>query len=459
MIPVILSGGSGTRLWPVSRPDLPKQFCEIFDESLILKTLLRIRKVGSPWVVTSQKMELLTQKVFREIGLPTDQILSEPQAKNTAAAIAWVCRVLEHQGRSNEVVGVFPADHLIREEAAFVGALRQAEELARDGRIVTLGISPTYPATGYGYIELETPSNATSPTARKALRFCEKPLLERAKEFIKAGRYAWNAGIFVFRVDAMIALLRQHLPEVWGPFAKLHGTTERSEVQTVFAAVPSISVDYGVMEKLPEHTCITGDFGWSDVGSWDELSALTPPTQQPVVEVSGGGNYVFSKEPARTYALVGVDDLLVVDTQDALLICKKGGSQQVKDAQAALAEKKAPAALAHSFENRPWGRFDILRDNNRFKSKVIRVDPGQQLSLQSHTKRAEHWIIIQGEPEVVLDEQVLRPQPGEHVFIPVGAKHRMRNPTSKPIEFVEVQVGTYFGEDDIVRYQDDYKRV
>ena len=459
MIPVILSGGSGTRLWPVSRPDLPKQFCDLFDESLILKTLLRVKKLGSPWVITSQKMELLTQKTFREMGLSTHQILSEPQAKNTSAAIAWVCRVLEHQGRADEVVGIFPADHLIREEVSFIEALQQAETNARTGQIVTLGISPTYPATGYGYIELESASTSSGLLGRRALRFCEKPTFEKAKEFLSSGRYAWNAGIFVFRVDAMIALLRQHLPEVWGHFAKLSEPTQPTAVQAVFAAVPSISIDYGVMEKIPEHICITGDFGWSDVGSWDELSALTPPTRSPVVEVSGNNNYVFSKEPARTYALVGVDDLLVVDTQDALLICKKGQSQKVKEAQAALAEKSAPAALAHSFENRPWGRFDILRDNNRFKSKVIRVDPGQQLSLQSHSKRAEHWIIIQGSPEVVLNDQVLRPRAGEHVFIPVGAKHRMRNPTSEPIEFVEVQVGTYFGEDDIVRYQDDYRRV
>jgi mannose-1-phosphate guanylyltransferase/mannose-6-phosphate isomerase len=458
MIPVILSGGSGTRLWPVSRPDFPKQFCELLDESLILKTLVRVSKVGSPWVITSQKMELLTQKTFKTLGVPTEQILAEPEAKNTAAAIAWACRTFQSQGKLDAVVGIFPADHLVQDEATFTRALKMAEEAAEKGALVTLGIQPTYPATGYGYIELATPSLAAQPQVHEAIRFREKPNLETAQEFLKSGRYAWNGGIFVFRVDRMISLLQAHLPEVWKHFESMQSPKDKTQVTAAFKEVPSISIDYGIMEKLPSHTCITADFGWSDVGSWDELAGLAAPSTNPTVQIDGANNYVFSKEAGRTYALVGVSDLMVVDTQDALLICKKGHSQKVKDAQSALAKQGAQPANAHPFENRPWGRFDILKDTSKFKSKIIRVDPGQQLSLQSHAKRAEHWIILNGNPEVVLNDAVLTPKAGEHVYIPTGAKHRMRNPTNEAVEFVEVQVGSYFGEDDIVRYQDDYRR-
>jgi mannose-1-phosphate guanylyltransferase/mannose-6-phosphate isomerase len=458
MIPVILSGGSGTRLWPVSRPDFPKQFCELFDESLILKSLVRVSKLGSPWVITSQKMELLTQKTFLSLGIPSDQILAEPEAKNTAAAIAWACRTFQAQGKTDAVVGIFPADHLVQDETTFVKALKMAEDAAKSGALVTLGIQPTYPATGYGYIELKTRSQGDQPVAHSAIRFCEKPNLETAKEFLANGRYAWNGGIFVFRVDHMIELMKTHLPEVWNHFEAVQAPRDKTQVAAAFKATPSISIDYGVMEKLPSHTCITADFGWSDVGSWDEMANLSKPTNNPVTQIEGSNNYIFSREPNRSYALVGVSDLMVIDTQDALLICKKGQSQKVKDAQSDLAKKGAAPANAHPFENRPWGRFDILKDTAKFKSKVIRVDPGQQLSLQSHAKRAEHWIILNGNPVVVLNNDILRPKAGEHVYIPTGAKHRMRNPTNEAVEFVEVQVGSYFGEDDIVRYQDDYRR-
>lgn len=438
---------------------MPKQFCDLFDESLILKTLIRVSKLGSPWVITSKKMELLTQKTFRGLGIPDSQILPEPEPKNTAAAIAWACRVFQQLGRDQEVLALFPADHLIQNEEAFISALRIAEKSAQGGELVTLGIQPTHPATGYGYIELERADKTPTPVLQRALGFREKPDLQTASEFLKSGRFAWNGGIFVFRVDRMIELLKSHLPQIWLPFSDMKDARAPSEVARVFESVPSLSIDYGVMEKLDGHACVTGDFGWSDVGSWDELASLTAQTSNPMVEVHAKNNFVFSKEYGRTYALVGVDDLLVVDTQDALLICKKGESQTVKDAQAAMAALKVRAATTHQFENRPWGRFDVLKDTEKFKSKVIRVDPGQQLSLQSHTKRAEYWIILNGSPEVVLNDTLLHPKPGEHVYIPVGAKHRMKNPTQEPIEFVEVQVGSYFGEDDITRYQDDYKRV
>lgn len=458
MIPCILSGGSGTRLWPVSRESHPKQFAELLDESLLTKTIKRLLPLGSPWVVTTRSMKVLTERAFREQGLPTSQLIYEPAGRGTAAAIALLCRRLELEGRCAEVVGIFPADHLIENTEAFARAVRLAADAAAQGEVVTLGLLPHFAATGYGYLELAEKFDPKAPMApRPALRFVEKPDAERARQYLQSGRHFWNAGIFVFRADRMMELLRRHAPEVAAPFASL--AADLSNVDEVYARAKVDSIDYAVMEKLDRLLCIPcAHLGWSDVGSWDEISRLLGPASSRAVEVGASGNFVFSHQAGKAYALVGVEDLIVADTPDALLIARKGESERVKEAQQALAKAGVEAARYHPFEYRPWGHFEVLRDNALFKSKVIRVDPGQQLSLQSHAKRAEHWVIIKGRPEVVLDDRVLTPAPGEHVYIPIGAKHRMRNPTQEPVEFVEVQVGTYFGEDDIVRHSDDYSR-
>ncbi len=413
--------------------------------------------LGEPWVITTRGMRVLTERLFGDLGIPKEQILLEPLPRNTAAAIALLCWKLKSLGREAEVVGVFPADHFVEKRETFVRALHLAEKHALQGEIVTLGVKPSFPSTGYGYIELaETVVASDEPQTIKALRFCEKPVRSKAVEFVESGRFAWNAGIFVFRVDRMIELLSSYLPEVWGPLSRMG--SEQLELESIYPTLKSISIDYGIMEKLESHTCIVGDFGWNDVGSWDEVSGLHVGTQQPVVQISSKNCFVFSKESMRSYALVGVEDLLVVDSADALLICKRGESQKVKEAQQSLFEKNVASSKEHLFDIRPWGKFEILRDSHQFKSKVTRVEPGHQLSYQSHRQRSEHWVIISGMPEVIIEDQVRVMRPGEHVFIPAGSKHRMRNPGKDPVEFVEVQVGTYFGEDDIVRYQDDYQR-
>lgn len=456
MIPFILSGGAGTRLWPVSRESYPKQFCDLFDESLILKTVRRLQPLGSPWIITTTGMKVVSERLYRDLGLPSDQILFEPMGRNTAAAIALACRQLELQGRTQEIMGVFPADQFIENTSLFQEALKIASEKAKAGNVVTLGISPTFPSTGYGYIELESKASS-KPAAVTAKGFREKPDAKTAEDYIATGRYVWNAGIFVFQVSKMIELMKQHQPEIWKGLASLKA--DHSNLKEIYPQLKSISIDHGIMEKLPSHICIPcEELGWSDVGSWDEVARLSENPKGQVTEVKSKGNFVYPLNAGKQYAVVGADDLMIVDTADALMICKKGDSQSVKDAQAALAQAKKPQAVVHEFEYRPWGYFEILRDTDGFKSKVIRVDPGQQLSYQSHAKRAEHWVVIKGHPEVVLNDEVLKPKPGEHIYIPLGAKHRMRNPTKETVEFVEVQVGTYFGEDDIVRYQDDYKR-
>ncbi len=454
-IPVILSGGSGTRLWPLSRTQFPKQFCELFEESLFLKTLRRLKPLGSPWVVTNQSMKVLTENVLREAGVPASQALYEPKANNTAPAIALLCKVFEQQSRTDAVVGVFPSDHLIQNEAAFQAAIRLAEACARKGQVATLGIRPTHPATGYGYIEVGTTpfASESETTAFQTLGFREKPDLKTAEGFLKAGTFLWNGGMFVFQVGTMIAALKELMPETWEVMNGLK--TDLSNLKELYDRCPAQSIDYGVMEKLKAQVCIPCDLGWSDVGSWDEIAKLGKSSE--MLEVGGSGNFAYSNQ-GRLTTFIDTDDLIVVDTADALLVAKKNSTQNVKHAVEQLVRNRDKRAQEHPFEFRPWGRFEILRDTDAYKSKVIHVNPGQQLSYQSHAKRAEHWVIIKGEPEVVLNDVVHALKPGESIYIPQGAKHRIRNPGKVQVEFIEVQVGTYFGEDDIVRYQDDYQR-
>jgi len=451
-IPTILSGGSGTRLWPVSRTKFPKQFCELFDESLFLKTISRLQKLGSPWVVTNESMKVLTESVLREKGIPLTQALYEPKANNTAPAIALLCKLLELQNRTADIVGIFASDHLIQNDENFIAAVKLAIECAQKGQVVTLGIKPTYPATGYGYIEVA--KETFHGTAHPTLGFREKPNATTAQEFIDSGNYFWNAGMFIFEVATMIKHLKNFMPGTWNVINTLHA--DLSNLKEVYDACPSQSIDFGVMEKLKEQVCVPADLGWSDVGSWDEIAAMTESA--PKYETEATGNFFYSNQN-RIAGFVDVNDLIVVDTADALLITKKGSSQKVKQVVDQLVAAKDPRAGEHQFEYRPWGKFEILRDTDAFKSKVIHVNPGQQLSYQSHKQRAEHWVIIKGHPEVVLNDVTHVLKPGENIYIPLGAKHRIRNPhPTDMVEFVEVQVGSYFGEDDITRYQDDYKR-
>lgn len=462
MIPAILSGGSGTRLWPVSRAKFPKQFVDLFDEGLLTKTLKRLRPLGTPWTITTRDLSVLTNRCYQDLGLSSENVLFEPYGKNTAPAIAAFCRLLELRGQSQQVAGIFPADHFIEKEADYIEALRLAEEVALKGHVVTIGIRPSYPATGYGYIETEPHAVGSrgNVSALKARGFREKPSKQVAEEFLSKGGFFWNAGMFVFKVETMIGLFKSHLPQMWQQMAQLQ--SDLGNLEAIYSKVDAISIDYGIMEKLASHVCIPCDVGWSDVGSWDEVAKIKP-SDTDMIEINSTGNYVLSQDK-KTYAFVDCKDLMVVETSDAVLVIPRGLSQKVKDVVENLkgrAGKDAKAKVLleeRNFELRPWGRFEVLRDTVDFKSKVIQVQPGHQLSYQSHAQRAEHWVIVKGNPEVVLNDKVLHLKAGESVYIPLGAKHRMRNTTDKVVEFVEVQVGTYFGEDDIVRYQDDYKR-
>ena len=470
MLPVVLSGGHGTRLWPLSRAAVPKQLCALFEESLLARTLRRLLPLGAPGLVGSAETETLTRRVLREVGIEARPALFEPRPRNTAPAVALLCRRLLQEGAGERVVGVFPADQLVADEASFLGAVRLAERCARDGHVVTLGIQPSRPETGFGYIELSDEVVASAPDgapplqARRVLAFREKPDAETARSYVEAGRFVWNAGMFVFRASVMAAGFERLMPELWAAMARL--APDLSNLEAIYDEIEPESLDYGIMERLGGQVSVPCSIGWSDVGSWDEVARLDqsldrkqkPESPARVFAVDAEGNFV-RPHPGRVYGLVGVDDLLVVDTADALLVARRGESQKVKELVGELRRAGRPQATEHTYEVRPWGRFEILRDTESFKSKVIEVDAGQRLSYQSHRHRSEHWVIVEGRPEVVLDGRVLALEPGEHVFIPQGARHRIRNPTDQPVVFVEVQLGTYFGEDDIERYEDDYHRI
>lgn len=468
MIPVILSGGSGTRLWPVSRVSFPKQFCELFDEALQSKTYHRLNQVGAPWIITSMQLKNLTEGLLRKEKQPINQIVYEPSGKNTAPAIALICKMMMLEGKSDEVLGIFPADHLIQKESEFVETVLYAEQFAKNGQVVTLGIKPHYPETGYGYIQMapQPLEQKGGLTAHAVAKFHEKPDLTRAKQFVSSNFYCWNAGIFIFKVSTMISAFEKYAPEIWECFSELTLKTMKNKIvdedllAEIYAKVPNKSIDYAILEKLDAQQlcCVPADIGWSDVGSWDSYFQVQEGQAHPKTLEMGAKNCHVYGTADKTYALVDVNDVMIVDTPDAMIAVKKGSSQKVKEVVEILKSQKSKLVTDHPFEYRPWGYFEILKDTPSFKSKVIQVLPGSQISYQSHSKRAEHWIMTRGQGEVVLNDQVIPVKVGSHVYIPVEAKHRIRNNSSEVLEFVEVQLGSYFGEDDIVRYQDDYKR-
>ncbi len=463
-LPVVMSGGSGTRLWPISRSKFPKQFCELLDQPLHTMTLKRLQKYQPPIIVTSINFRDLTESDLRINHFKTEKVIYEPQPKNTAPAIALVCKYLELQKQTDQVVGVFSSDNLIMNESAFYDAVGAAAVAANQNQIVTLGIKPHKPETGFGYIQVQDRAVGTQkPTA--VLKFHEKPTLDLAQNFLNAGTYFWNAGIFIFKVSKMIELFQKFEPEIWMQVSKLD--KDFSNLSEIYASLKSISIDYAILEKLTsnELSCVTCDIGWSDLGSWDALAearnSIKKDQADQLTEVNAKGNAIVGLNE-KNYSLIGVDDLIIVDTVDAMLICKKGDSQKVKDVVDKLKINSKPEfkkmTEEHVFENRPWGRFEILKNETHYKSKIIRVDAGQKISYQSHAKRSEHWILVKGSATVVLNDKEISVKAGEHIYIPQGAKHRIVNMSNSDVEFIEVQVGSYFGEDDIVRYQDDYGR-
>jgi len=469
LIPTVLCGGAGSRLWPVSRELHPKPFIRLADgQSLLHKAFLRGATLpGAREVLTVTNRELFfkTQDEYREVNaanLPTSYIL-EPFGRNTAAAVAAAAlRVAESHGK-DAILLVLPADHLILDQAAFAAAVAEACKLASQGRLVTFGIKPESPETGYGYIEAK---------GNEVLRFVEKPSLEKAREYVSSGRYLWNSGMFCFAAGTVVAELDQHAPELMAAVRAClassrassgDGTTQLELDSGTFAKVPDISVDYALMEKSRKVSVVPCSIGWSDIGSWSAIGELAPADEhRNRIEAETYLHDVsdcYIRGEGRMVAAVGVDNLVIVDTPDAVLVASKARAQDVKHVYARLKAEGNEAHKLHRTVHRPWGTYTVLEEGPGFKIKRIEVKPGARLSLQSHKQRSEHWIVVRGTARVTNGEREFDVKTNESTFIPAGNKHRLENATQDALAIIEVQSGPYLGEDDIVRYDDQYGRV
>lgn len=465
MIPVILSGGSGSRLWPLSRKNKPKQFLSLFgDKSMFQSTLMRLdglAAIESPLIVCNNEHRFMVAEQLQEIGLSANGIILEPCARNTAPAIALAALKAIEQG-NDPLLLVLAADHIIPDVAAFHKAIEQARQLAEKGNLVTFGIQPQSAHTGYGYIEAE---EQNQPSAVK--RFIEKPDLSTAESYLAAGNFFWNSGMFLFKASSYINELSRYAPEMVS-FCK--GSLEKAVVDLDFIRVdpetfeqsPSDSIDYAVMEKTDKAMVVPLDAGWSDVGSWSSLwEAFQQDENHNVligdVMVENVHNaYIHSEN--RLVTVLGLDDVVVVETHDAVMVAHKDQAQQVKTIVEQLGQQNRKEVETHRKCYRPWGNYDSVDMGDRFQVKRIMVNPGASLSLQMHYHRAEHWVVVSGTAEVTRDDEVLLLGENESTFIPLGSVHRLRNPGRVPLEIIEVQSGSYLEEDDIIRLQDSYNR-
>ena len=458
--PVILSGGSGTRLWPASRKSLPKQFIEFPGTgSLFTRTLDRISAIeGSlaPLVISSRQHGFLCRRAANQLDIKPHYILEET-GRNTAPAIYFAALASD----PDDIILIMPSDHWIEDLDGFARLVGRGAQACRTDCWLTFGIAPSEPATGYGYIEAEA---GTSDIAR-VKSFTEKPDSATAQDYVASGLYYWNSGIFMVRAGACLESFHRHQPDLskaatscWN--ARIQRADEDILARPDLEAIPAISVDYAIMEKEDRIALIPFDGGWSDVGSWDSLSGLIASTapDRDTNSILVNTQNVFVHGSGRTIAGVGVEDLIIVDDDDATLIVRKGHTEKVKQVIEQLAASKHAAATEHSFEYRPWGMFENLLDSAVCKVKRLTVDPGQHLSLQYHHKRSEHWIVVDGTATVQLDGEILTLEAGHSIDIPLGAHHALGNDTDAPVVVIEVQMGSYFGEDDIVRVSDPYGR-
>ena len=467
IVPVIISGGVGSRLWPISRALHPKPFIPLpGGGTLIRRTYARaagLAGVEQIVTVTNRDLLFLTADEYAEVAAPgvKNTFLLEPFGRDTAAAIALAALQVARDN-PDAVLVVLPADHLILDEVSFGAAVAKAAAIASTGRIVTFGMKAESPETGFGYIEAEGDT---------VLRFVEKPNAERAAQFIASGRFFWNSGMFCFAARSMIAAMQELCPDVLSNArtalekARTSDAADRVTVEIdkdAFAAVPAVSIDYAVMEKARNVGFVPCSFDWSDIGSWNVLSKLVPAddsgnrTTGETMLHDVTNCYVHSED--RLVGLVGVSDLLIVDTPDALLIAHKDKAQEVKDLYNRLKAEGHEAATVHRTVHRPWGTYTVLEEGPRFKIKRIEVKPNARLSLQAHHHRSEHWVVVSGTAKVVNGQSEILLATNQSTYIPCGHKHRLENPGILPLVMIEVQSGEYLGEDDIVRFDDVYGR-
>lgn len=469
LIPTILCGGSGSRLWPVSRELHPKPFIRLSDgQSFLQKAFLRgadLPSVKEILTVTNRELAFKTKDEFAEVNaqsIPVSYIF-EPSARNTAAAIASAALYALEAHGEDAVLLVLAADHLIADHASFAEAVQKATALAAQGHLVTFGITPTAPETGYGYIEADN---------SKVIRFVEKPDLATAKSYLESGAFLWNSGMFCFKVGTMLEEMQKHCPEILAatknclagsPVAKGENFSEISLDRKLFDLVADNSIDYAVMEQSSNVSVVPCSIGWNDIGSWTALGDLTEADEQGNrvcgEAVMSGVTNCFIQSDGRLVGAVGVDNLLIVDTPDALLVASRDSAQDVKKLYTELKRKGSDFYKHHLTMHRPWGTYTVLEEGTNFKIKRIEVKPGASLSLQMHHHRSEHWIVVSGMAKVVNGDRELLVGTNESTYIPAGYKHRLENPGVLDLVMIEVQSGQYLGEDDIVRFEDVYGRV
>ena len=465
--PIILSGGVGARLWPVSRTSCPKQLLPIAEAATMLQaTLARLNSPGFalPIIVASEAHNHLIKAQLDQCGMEAEAIILEPEGRNTAAAIALVAHML---GSSDDYLLVVPSDHVIADVAAFHQAIGTALEAARDGALVTFGITPTSPETGYGYIEAGPALTPASP-ARSVRRFVEKPDLATAKSYLESGNFYWNSGIFLFQASAIRDELQKHAPDV---FEKCAAAMEHLTIDDIFVrpepgaflSSPNISIDYAVMEKTDRACVVPLDMGWSDVGSWDAYWNISSKDdadnllQGDIIAIDTHGSLLRSECDVQI-ATVGLSNMIVVATRDAVLVAPRERAEDVKRVVDELKKNGSSTHLAHAKVQKPWGSYETMDRGPCFQVKRIIVKPGHKLSLQYHHRRAEHWVVVEGSAEVTVGHTVSTLNENESVHIPIGVVHRLANRGTKDLHLIEVQCGDYLGEDDIVRLDDTYGR-
>jgi mannose-1-phosphate guanylyltransferase/mannose-6-phosphate isomerase len=455
--PVILCGGSGTRLWPVSRQSLPKQFVPLLQgRSLLELTFDRVNAWASHSItcVAQHEHRFLVQDAAAQVPI---SIILEPEPRNTAAAMAAAALNADPQ----QLLLFLPADHHIPDHQAFQATITAGIPAAEQGAIVTFGITPNQPHTGYGYIEIEAPG------ATQVVRFVEKPDQDTALQYLATGRHFWNAGIFLTQAQTLIAALSEHAPDILASVQQAVNAQERDGDFVKLAAEPfaqcrSESIDYAVLEHHQNIHMVPFAGAWSDVGSWAALAALNPPDAQGNSALGQGhfhqAQHTYIHAPHRPVVALGTQDLLIIDTQDAVLVAHADHAEQVKTVVAELMAQNVPQATEHRHAARPWGTYDSIDQGDRFQVKRIVVKPGGRLSLQKHYHRAEHWIVVSGTARVTCDDTVFLLHENESTFIPLGSIHRLENPGTIPLHLIEVQSGSYLGEDDIERFDDTYGR-